>query len=105
MWFGSDYVYLFFAATQQARPRLADAVIAVERFRRRHGDLPQKLEDIDRDLLPEIPVDPYSGKPVRYRINPDGHVVYSVGNNRVDDGGEGRSDRDPDMGFTITLRK
>src|ERR1035441_3788064 len=32
--------------------------------------------------------DPYDGKPLRYKkLTPKGYVVYSIGRNRVDDGG------------------
>jgi hypothetical protein len=37
--------------------------------------------------LPDLPKDPYSGKPLIYRKTSNGFVVYSVGANGEDDGG------------------
>jgi hypothetical protein len=35
-----------------------------------------------------LPVDPFDGKPLRSKRLPDGIVVYSVGPDGVDDGGQ-----------------
>jgi hypothetical protein len=52
------------------------------------------------DLLPRIPTDALDGKPLRYRLLPEGkaYVIYSVGWNQTDEGGETvlkRSSKDP----------
>jgi hypothetical protein len=37
-----------------------------------------------------VPLDPGNGKPLRYRLNPDGtFLLYAIGVNGVDDGGDG----------------
>lgn len=66
------------------------AVIALELFRRRHHRYPATLDELVPDLLPRVPVDPFTGEPLRYR--PHGApwaagspVLYSVSTNRVDD--------------------
>jgi hypothetical protein len=46
-------------------------------------------------LLAAIPNDPFDGKPIRFRQLPISFVVYSIGANRVDDGGRER----PQKGF------
>ena len=38
--------------------------------------------------LKQVPLDPYDGKPLRYRLRADGAVVYSVGPDLIDDGGK-----------------
>ena len=37
--------------------------------------------------LPRIDTDPFDGKPLKYKPRGDGYVLYSVGQNQLDDGG------------------
>jgi hypothetical protein len=55
------------------------------------------LNDLVPRYLPAIPIDPLDpdGDPLRYRLNGDKCVVYSVGPNRVDDGGTLPGNEDP----------
>jgi len=39
--------------------------------------------------LDRVPLDPFTGKPLMYKVEETGIAVYSVGENRVDDGGRG----------------
>jgi len=80
----------------------AIAAIAVERFRRGRGQLPSELAALIPDYLTQIPQDPFDGKPLRYRVESDHYLVYSVGANGVDDGGK-QSD-DADVVVKIRLR-
>ncbi len=61
--------------------------ISLELFHRRHGVYPASLVDLVPELLPEIPVDRITGDPVKYRLIDGKPVVYSVGADRIDDGG------------------
>lgn len=72
----------------QAALRCAIVGIACERYRIKHKAWPKSLESIPRDLLPELPDDPYDGKPLRYVRTADGVVVYSVGPDLADNGGD-----------------
>jgi hypothetical protein len=38
--------------------------------------------------MTEVPLDEFDGKPLRYRREGEGFILYSVGTNLVDDGGE-----------------
>ena len=38
-------------------------------------------------ILPQVPEDPYTGRPLLFRTTADGVVVYAVGPNGVDDAG------------------
>jgi len=67
--------------------RLSRTALAVERFRLRHGLLPVSLTVLVPDDLPEVPTDPFDGKPLKYRRLDQGYVVYSVGPDGRDDGG------------------
>lgn len=61
--------------------------IAVERTRRKTGKWPARLEDIPKEILAAIPLDPTDGKPIRYRQVPDGVLIYFNGDDGVDNGG------------------
>ena len=49
-------------------------------------------ESLVPDYLAAVPIDPYSGRPLVYRRTGDGYLLYSVGLDGVDDGGQ-RVDR------------
>jgi len=62
---------------------------AVERFRLANGRLPDTLAVLTPALIDAIPKDVIDGQPLRYRRNPDGgFLLYSVGWNQKDDGGQ-----------------
>lgn len=71
-----------------ARRRTAVAVMAVERFRRGHmGHPPASLDALVPEYLRSVPQDPFDGAPLKYRVDADTYIVYSVDVNRTDDGG------------------
>jgi hypothetical protein len=72
---------------QYASLRCLTALVAAERFRRARGRWPATLEELRPDFLAEIPLDPYDGKPLRYKRLADGVLVYTVGPDGTDDGG------------------
>lgn len=53
-----------------------------------HGQPPAQLAELVPRYLEELPLDPFSGKPFVYRRKDDGFLIYSVGPDGVDDGGE-----------------
>ena len=80
------------AAQEDAFRQLAVTVVAIERYRLRHQKLPASLADLVPDLLPAPPLDVMDAKPLRYRPGTNGtFLLYSVGKNGRDDGGDGRS--------------
>ena len=62
-----------------AEARCAVAGIACERFRLQHMRWPETLAELAPAFLPEVPLDPYDGQPLRYAKSETGVVVYSVG--------------------------
>jgi hypothetical protein len=60
--------------------------LACERHRRSPGRWPAALDDLVPAQLAAVPLDPFDGKPLRYRRLPDGGVIYSVGPNGKADG-------------------
>jgi hypothetical protein len=62
--------------------------IALKRYQLKPGTYPAELSALKPEFLREVPRDPMDGKPLRYRLNPDGSfLLYSVGDDGVDDGG------------------
>jgi hypothetical protein len=74
--------------TNAVRIEIARTAIAVQRYRLTHGRLPEQLAELTPTFLAEIPQDAYDGQPLRYAKLATGFVVYSVGPDRSDDGGE-----------------
>jgi hypothetical protein len=68
--------------------RCALAALAAERYRLAHGDWPRTLADLVPAYLPAVPLDPFDGEPLRYRRTGTGAVIYSVGEDGRDDGGD-----------------
>jgi hypothetical protein len=76
------------ALRDQALLSCALAAVATERFRLTHKRWPKNLEELCPEFLPEVPVDPFDGKPLRLAHKKDGIAIYSVGKDGQDDGGE-----------------
>jgi len=77
--------------TQQAQTGIDLALVAcaLERYRLARGEYPARLEALAPAYLERVPQDVVTGGPLNYRKTPGGRfVLYSVGENRVDDGGE-----------------
>jgi hypothetical protein len=61
---------------------------ALERYRLADGKLPASLDGLAPRFIAAIPGDVIDGRPLRYRLDPDGgYVLYSIGWNQTDDGG------------------
>jgi hypothetical protein len=62
---------------------------ALERFRLEHGNFPERLTELGPKFLPRIPEDVCSGEPMKYERRAAGtFVLYSIGLDRKDDGGQ-----------------
>ena len=82
---GTDWVQYF--GSNAAKVRCAIVALAAERYRRDQGNWPASLSALVPQWLPAVPIDPMDGKRLRYRRLPYGVVIYSVGHDRVDNGG------------------
>ena len=77
------------AAEAEARRRILITAIALERYHGKHGSYPKVLAELTPEFLKTPPIDFMDGQPLRYRLTDDGHfVLYSVGLDCVDDGGQ-----------------
>ena len=91
---------------QLAIMRCAATALAVERYRLAHaGRIPDSLATLTPALLPTIPLDPFDGRPLRFRSRASGYVVYSIGPDLTDDGGKehqrGQTNDPRDMTFIV----
>ena len=78
--------------SRQARFDAALAGLAAEEFRLQHGRWPTDWSELVPQFLPQVPLDPWTGRPMQLRPTSEGMVIYSVGHNGADDGGH--PDRD-----------
>jgi hypothetical protein len=62
------------------------------RYFQDHGGYPQRLDMLVPAFLPEIRPDLFSGRPLIYRPNANGFLLYSVGEDGQDDQGRGYED-------------
>src|SRR5262249_48383417 len=60
----------------QAETRCTIAAVAAERFRIATGRWPESLAELTPKYLPAAPLDPFDGKPLRYRKTADGVLIY-----------------------------
>ena len=73
------------------RLRGTQVFLAICAYRQEHGgQLPKALEELVPAYLPELPADPFAlnGQTFRYRIEKDRWLIWSLGPNRKDDGGQ-----------------
>jgi hypothetical protein len=94
------------AAWATAEIRASGAAVRVERYRRANGRLPATLDEAGAGVAGNSRVDPYNDRPLMYRRDGRGFVVYSVGENLADDGGDvARRDqgRPPDFGVHVSV--
>jgi hypothetical protein len=91
---------------QPARQAAIEITLAAQAYRRELGEFPDSLQRLVPAYLPSIPTDPCdpSGGPVLYRRDDPLHaVVWSVGDDGVDGGGDVDESkrRSSDVGFTL----
>ena len=82
---------------------------ALERVRLSAGGLPETLDGVVLNFVGSVPKDICDGNPMRYRRTADGYELWSVGLDRVDDGGrqnpsEPDSKKQPDWLWKLVLK-
>ncbi|MDH5202341.1 MAG: hypothetical protein OEW69_03655 [Nitrospirota bacterium] len=80
---------LFKRATLEAMFDTARVGIACKIYKNIHGDFPEDLAELAPEILGEVPVDPFTGNHLTYKKQDSGIIVYSIGSNLKDDGGNG----------------
>jgi len=58
-------------------------------------------------VLDALPPDPFNAKPLKYKQDADGFVIYALGENGQDDGGKTQrvDGKAPDIGFRVRWPK
>ena len=56
------------------------------------GSLAESLDVLAPTWIAQIPTDPFDGRPLRYQRSSSGYVVYSVGPDQQDYGGQKKED-------------
>jgi hypothetical protein len=81
-------------ASTVARLRAARTATAIERFRLAHGEPPETLAALTPTYLKTVPTDPFdpASTGLRYKKLTKGYIVYSVGEDGHDDGGDAEKD-------------
>jgi len=65
------------------------ATLAILRWRLEKGQYPSTLNElVSAGFMAELPMDPFSDKPLIYKKTDDNFILYSVGENFTDDGGK-----------------
>jgi hypothetical protein len=74
-------------AKTEAITLVSRAGLACRLYKSRTGHYPETLEELVPGLLADVPIDPFTGRPLVYRREGEGFIVYSLGSNQKDDGG------------------
>ncbi|MCE5327075.1 MAG: hypothetical protein LLG01_11755 [Planctomycetaceae bacterium] len=67
---------------------LAQVAAALSIYRMQHNAYPKSLDDLTSILGGPVPPDSFGGKALIYRVTDSGCILYSVGPNGKDDGGD-----------------
>lgn len=86
VWYVSQRSVFAKKCNDQSLVAATQMLMAVKAYKTDHGVLPESAADLVPAYLPQIPTDPWSGKSIVYV--PEKKIVYSIGENRIDDGGD-----------------
>ncbi len=68
--------------------RTALVGVAAERYRLANGHWPAALTDLVPRFLDQVPTDPYDGLPLKLKQDDGAFIVYALGADRIDNGGQ-----------------
>jgi len=88
-----------FHARNEARIGLAQLALALKIFKAEKGKYPDRLAELVPHILPKLPQDPFTGKDFVYKKEAEGFLVYSLGENEIDEGGSGEWDKEKDYRY------
>jgi len=75
------------AATADARRRVARVAVTAARYQAEQRGLPEGLEELTPDFIAAVPIDPFDGKPLKFKRTKRGLTIYSIGPDMIDDNG------------------
>lgn len=65
----------------------AEIALACHVYKTKYGDYPSSLKKLIPEILPSLPIDPFTGKDYIYREKDEEILIYSLADNMKDDGG------------------
>ena len=72
-----------------AQLRMLIVKLAIRAYQWENNDqLPASLQELVPQYLPDVPIDPFGGKELNYRLEGNKYVLYSCGPDEDDDGGQ-----------------
>jgi len=89
----------------ETRIKSVRTAIAVERYRLDTGKLPERLEELVPKYMEKVPIDPYDGKPLRYKRLEKGYTIYSIGEDGKDDGGKKKKSGEESFDYPFTVHR
>jgi hypothetical protein len=96
----------FMWAKRDAQWRIAELRLATQAYEQERRALPPSFDALVPAYLPAVPQDPFAPKPMVYRRNSSGTVIYSRGPDGKDDGGKDLgADAQPGMSGDIASMK
>ncbi len=72
----------------EAEVRLLRVDAALRLHRGDKGQYPTRLSEIVPKYLDSLPLDPFTGQPMIYRLTTNSYLLYSIGPDEIDDGGK-----------------
>ena len=85
-----------------AQAQNAHQALALKRYKQTQGQYPDQLQQLISGDFKALPIDPFNGEPFHYKKEGEGFLLYSVGRNRVDEGGISGSRMDGDIVWRVT---
>lgn len=89
--------YYIRSAKAQAFQELSNIALAIKLYESEHGEYPEDINKLTGKYLDEIPADPFDGKTLRVSRENEKIILYSVGEDAVDDNG-----KNDDLTFTLS---
>jgi hypothetical protein len=77
--------------------------IAAERYRHQTGQFPAQLADLVPDYLASARLDPFDGRPLRFKPGESDILIYSIGLDGKDDGGQNSSGNPSEPDIVLRL--
>jgi hypothetical protein len=78
---------------QGATFEVTQAAFALAVYKGENGEYPARLDALVPRYVPEVPLDRFTDKPLRYEKSENGYLLYALGLNQRDDGGSTYTDR------------
>lgn len=78
----------------QTRSRISALALLLNRYHAEQGSYPDTLDALVPDYLDSLPEDDFSPDGFRYEVRDDGFLLYSIGPNLIDDGGQSSAEEE-----------